>query len=311
MTACLLRMARHHWGIRSSAIVPITKIRRETDHVTTRSHSHSMQRGGGGRDPLIDGILKRLQLLSSGPLCDADKSHRLTASTSDDQDMRAYAGLSLMCPNTMKLRQTGTTKRTKMIGVARTVQLTRPNDFLAVLHALTEIRSGDVLVVNTSGSTRAVAGSLFTTEAARRGCRGLVVDGPIRDVDDLAHSCPTYSTLVTPYAGTVQNPGEGVDVTPIVCGGATVNPGDLIFGDSDGVLVGSAETFATCLREAENIVAVEQQLIKGMKMGVSLHKMTNFEDHIKKRKENKESKISFKDLNSIKLFTDIDPVHYD
>ena len=55
-------------------------------------------------------------------------------------------------------------KNAKMIGVARTVQLNQPNDFLTVLHAL----------INTSGSTRAVAGSLFSTEAERRGCRGLV-----------------------------------------------------------------------------------------------------------------------------------------
>jgi regulator of RNase E activity RraA len=68
--------------------------------------------------------------------------------------------------------------------------------------------------------------SLFTTEAARRGCRGLVVDGPIRDVEDLA--CPTYSTLVSPYAGTVQHPGDETDIMPIVCGGVAVDPGDLI-----------------------------------------------------------------------------------
>jgi len=78
-------------------------------------------------------------------------------------------------------------------------------------------------VVHTTGSTRAVAGGLFTTEAARRGCRGLVIGGLIRDVEDLA--CPTYSTLVSPYAGTVQHPGYGTDIMTIVCGGMAVNPG--------------------------------------------------------------------------------------
>lgn len=318
MTTHLIRIGRHRLGIRSAnhhIFAPVTKaLHRESNHATTRSHSHSTH-GRGDRDPGIKDIIKRLHPLSSGPLCDADKGHRLTASTSDDPNLRAYAGLRLMCPNTMKLRSTPTqasdnnTKKTKaMIGVARTVQLTRPNDFLAVLHALTEIHSGDVLVINTSGSSRAVAGGLFSTEAARRSVSGIVVDGPIRDVEDLA--CPTYSTLVSPYAGTVQQPGEGVDVTPIMCGGVQVNPGDIIFGDGDGVLVGSAETFSTCLHEAENILAVEQQLIKGMKMGVSLHKMTNFDEHIKKRKEGRESKLEFKDLHTIK-FNDMEPVHYD
>ena len=257
-----------------------------------------------------DLLLKRLQQLGSGPLCDADKKYRLMASTSDDPDVRTYAGINLMDPNLMKLRSTpqqSSDGKTKMIGRARTLQLTRPNDFLAVLQALTEVKSGDVLVVNTCGSNRAVAGGLFTTEADRRGVRGLVVDGPIRDIDDLA--IPTYSTLVTPYAGTVQTPGEGVDRFPINCGGVTVNPGDLIFGDVDGVLVGSLDTFATCLSEAENIVAVEKQLMKGMKLGHSLHKMTNYNEHIAKRKEGKDSALTFKDLNTIKF--DMDPLHYD
>jgi 4-hydroxy-4-methyl-2-oxoglutarate aldolase len=253
-----------------------------------------------GRDPWVQNIIKRLHLLGSGPLCDADKGRRLVATTSDDPNVRAYAGLSLMCPNTMRLRSPpehleDNTKRTKMIGVVRTLQLSRPNDFLAVMHALTEIQSGDVLVVNTCGSTRAVAGGLFTTEAARRGCRGLVVDGPIRDVNDLA--CPTYSTLVSPYAGMIQHPGDGTDFMPIVCGGVAVNPGDIIFGDIDGVIVGSAESFYACINEAESIVSMEQRLIRGMNMGVSLHEMTNFDEHIQKRREGKVSTLTFKDLN--------------
>ena len=89
--------------------------------------------------------------------------------------------------------------------------ISSPNDFLAVLCALTELSTGDVLVVNTGGSTRAVAGSLFTTEASRRGCTGIVVDGPIRDVNGL--ECFAFSTKVTPYAGTVQHLGDGVDTS--------------------------------------------------------------------------------------------------
>lgn len=297
VTHLITRSARHRcWRIGGSVASQVF------DNGATRRLS---QRGRD--DPRVQDVTKRLQALASGPLCDADKSHRLVASTSDDPDVRAYQGLSLMCPD-MKLRSTSHNRQV-MIGVARTVQLTRPNDFLAVLHALSLVQAGDVLVVNTSGSNRAVAGSLFTTEAARRGCRGLVVDGPIRDVDDLA--CPTYSTMVTPYAGTVQQPGEGIDVTSVMCGGVTVNPGDIVFGDSDGVLVGSAETFATCLPDAENIVAVEKQLMKGMEMGVSLHKMTNFDEHFARRKEGLASKMEFReDLNTIK-FKDMEPVHYD
>jgi 4-hydroxy-4-methyl-2-oxoglutarate aldolase len=88
------------------------------------------------------------------------------------------------------------------------------------------------------------------------------VDGPIRDVDDLSCDTRVYSTLVSPYAGTVQHPGEGLDATPIICGNVVVNPGDIIFGDTDGVVVGSAESFSLCLHEAENIMSVEHQLME-------------------------------------------------
>ena len=261
-----------------------------------------------------DDIIKRLQSLSSGPICDADKGRRSVALTSgsDDIDIKSYEGISLMFPNTMKLRNITNNNKDgglKMIGIARTLQMNRPNDFLSVLQALDDINSGDILVVNTGGSTKAVAGSLFTTELARRGAKGLIVDGPIRDVNELA--CPVYSTLVSPYAGTVQHTGgESIDSAPIICGKVTVTPGDIIFGDSDGVLVGSAQSFASILHDAENIVTVEEQLIKGMKMGVSLHKMTNFEQHVRLRKEGKESKLEFRDdLHTIKFGAE--PIHYD
>jgi len=177
--------------------------------------------------------------------------------------------------------------------------ISSPNDFLAVLCALTELSTGDVLVVNTGGSTRAVAGSLFTTEASRRGCTGIVVDGPIRDVNGL--ECFAFSTKVTPYAGTVQHLGDGVDTSSVICAGVTVNPGDIIFADSDGVICGSVDSFSTCLHDAEHIVAAEERLIQGMKLGVSLHSMTNFDDHISARKEGKESSLTVSEMQKMKF----------
>jgi hypothetical protein len=121
-------------------------------------------------------LVQRLQKMATGALCDSDKLHRQLASKSDDPELKAYEGLRLMCPSSMKLRnpiskhERETTGRTNvMVGIARTVQLTRTNDFLGVLYALSQARQKEVLVVNTCGSTRAVAGSLFSAEAARRG----------------------------------------------------------------------------------------------------------------------------------------------
>lgn len=273
----------------------------------------------GHRDPSNPSVqneklINRLKELATGPLCDSDKLHRQIAKTTDDPELKSYEGLRLMCPSSMKIRNPiprheidRKGKSNVMVGVARTCQLTRTNDFLGVLYALSKTKQKEVLVVNSCGSTRAVAGGLFAAEAARRGLRGIIIDGPIRDVDDLSTDIRVYSTMVSPYAGTVQHVGEGIDATPIVCGGVEVNPGDIIFGDTDGVLVGSAKSFQLCIHEAENIMSVEEQLMEGMKIGVSLHSMTNFDEHIKLRKEGMESSLEFKDLNTIKF--DGEPLH--
>lgn len=275
-------------------------LRHPTVQVRSASvHLAALGRGAGKAKPVtaqhqqeseVKEIIKRLQKLGTGPLCDADKGHRHTSSTSDDPASKEYKGLNLMDTDVMKLRHAPQQSGGVMVGVARTVQLSRPNDFLAVLSALTELSAGDVLIVNTGGSTRAVAGSLFTTEAMRRGVKGIVVDGPIRDLADL--ECFAYSTKITPYAGTIQHVGEGVDVGPVQCAGVTVHPGDIIFGDSDGILTGSVDTFSTCLHDAEHIVAAEQRLMEGMKVGVSLHSMTNFDEHFAARKEGMQSSLT-------------------
>lgn len=79
------------------------------------------------------------------------------------------------------------------------------------------------------------------------------------------------------------------------------NPGDIIFGDSDGVICGSVDSFSTCLHDAEHIVAAEERLIQGMKLGVSLHSMTNFDDHISARKEGKESSLTVSEMQKMKF----------
>ena len=260
---------------------------------------------GSGHSAVVS-LVERLRTLSSGPLCDADK--QLVASRDDDDGAASenrYEGLRVMCSDTMKLR---TPEHDKMIGIARTVQLPKPDDFLSVLAALVGTGPGDVLVVNTSGSTHAVAGSLFTTELARRGVKGLVVDGPVRDLDGLA--CPTYSTRITPYAGTVQHPGDGIDSSSVRVGGVLVSPGDILFGDADGVLVGSPATFQTCLEGAANIAAVEAKLLEGMKQGVPLTMMTNFDEHLESRRRGELSALQFNENLHTIDFKNLDPIDY-
>ena len=122
-------------------------------------------------------------------------------------------------------------------GPAFTVKC-RAGDNLALHAALTYCQEGDVLVVsNEEDTTRAITGEvmmsyLFYTKKAA----AIVIDGPIRDMESLSQwEFPIYCTGATPGGPYKEGPGE-VNV-PIACGGISVNPGDIILADHDGIIV--------------------------------------------------------------------------
>lgn len=98
-------------------------------------------------------------------------------------------------------------------------------------------RPGDVLVVSAGGHLDgALWGDLLTKSALARGLGGLVIDGAVRDRDDIeALGFPVFSTAVLPGGTYKTNPGS-INV-PVSVAGAVVEPGDLVLGDGDGVVV--------------------------------------------------------------------------
>ncbi|KAL3910837.1 MAG: hypothetical protein SGILL_007533 [Bacillariaceae sp.] len=183
-----------------------------------------------------------------------------------------------------------------MAGVARTVQFTEPDDFLPVLRGLQEAEKDEVLVVNTMDSVRAVAGEIFTAEAHRKGLAGIVIDGPVRDVRHLSKYPPlrVYAASTSPYSGTTQSVGEMQQ--PIICGGVEVVPGDILVGDEDGVVVGSDATFQQILPMAQQIQSIEGKLLEGITLdsNKSVVSMSNFNEHLEKRKRGDPSNLEFK-----------------
>jgi len=153
---------------------------------------------------------------------------------------------------------------THLMGFAFTVKCAE-NNYGGLVHALQHITKDSVdpqnlvICVDTCGSPKAVAGSLLSTEFHRLGINGLVVDGNIRDVagvrrvGDGATSFPVYSRGVNPTAGTGDQPGQ-IQV-PITMGDEkiTINNGDVILGDDDGIVVVNLVQRTECLREYEQI----------------------------------------------------------
>ena len=115
---------------------------------------------------------------------------------------------------------------------------------------------GDVIVVsNEEDQRRSLMGEImFTYAMNQRRLGGLVLDGPVRDLDALREMpLPVYATGSTPGGPYKEGPGE-INV-PIACGGVSVNPGDIILGDADGVIV-------IPLKDAEAVLAAAEELHK-------------------------------------------------
>ncbi len=153
-----------------------------------------------------------------------------------------------------------------MVGVALTVK-TRPGDNLMLHKALNMAMPGDVMVVSNGGDrSQSLMGEIMFTYGKFKKMAGFVFDGPIRDVDALEKlGIPVYATGSTPGGPFKQGPGE-VNV-PIACGNIHVNPGDIILGDSDGVVVIPRRDAAALLEKARRFSAGDQAKVDAALQG--------------------------------------------
>jgi RraA family protein len=130
-----------------------------------------------------------------------------------------------------------TSKDLRLAGPACTVKVF-PGDNLMVHKSLDLAAPGDVVVVDASSShLTAVLGDLVAMKARHRGIAGFVVDGLVRDLPGIlaVGDLPVYARGVTPIGPLHRGPGE-VNY-PVSVGGIVVQPGDVVIGDGDGIVV--------------------------------------------------------------------------
>ncbi len=177
----------------------------------------------------------------------------------------------------------------KLVGRAITVDAS--DGLLSMVAALKLATAGDVLVVRGSKSG-AVSGELFATEAHRIGVTGIVIDGYCRDRSVLLEiDLPVYARGSKPTApGTSALP---VIQIPLDIDGVTVEPGDYLVGDADGIVVGSVEDFLAVIDRAEEIEKFEAELRAKILSGSSLLDHMNYDEHLAALQSGKESKLNF------------------
>jgi 4-hydroxy-4-methyl-2-oxoglutarate aldolase len=157
-------------------------------------------------------------------------------------------------------------KGARTAGVALTV-LCHVGDNLTIHKAIAMVREGDVLVVNAGGYRNCgLWGEIMSLAAQKKGVKGLVVSGAVRDVQAIERlRFPVFAMGLSPYGSTKNSLGPINQ--PIVCGGVLVSPGDIVVGDDDGVVVvpkhSAREILVKCQERDKNEGRVKQLLEQG------------------------------------------------
>ncbi len=184
-----------------------------------------------------DALLKRWAVVPAAIIADVSKA------------------AALVDPAIRPLRPAG--QQPRLMGRAVTA-ICAPPDFGAVLAALDDVQPGDVLVIDAQGyRTHAMIGEILGGFLRRRGAAGIVCDGAVRDVAELAgwDGFSVFSRFISPAGPTGWSQGTVNGVAQI--GGRSITPGDLLIGDDDGLVALTPEMIRTLIEAAEAKMALE------------------------------------------------------
>jgi 4-hydroxy-4-methyl-2-oxoglutarate aldolase len=149
------------------------------------------------------------------------------------------------------------------------------NPYAIEIALIDDLRPGDVAVLACDGPTERIApwGELLTTAARCRGAAGCVTDGLVRDVRRIrALGFPVFHGGIGPLDSKGRGEMAAMDV-PIECAGVRVLPGDLVFGDADGVVVLPQAIAAEAIRRALDKVGAEDRTRAALEAGRTLEEV--------------------------------------
>ena len=154
--------------------------------------------------------------------------------------------------------------KTRLLGPAFTVKVAQ-GDNLFLHKAMDLAKPGDVIVIDSLGTTnRAIFGELMASYCKLRGVTAMVTDGCVRDSDELEKwdDMAIYATGITPNGPYKNGPGE--IGTEISLGGQVIRSGDILVGDSDGIVVIKPEDAAEVIKKVKKINKKEEKILETM-----------------------------------------------
>ena len=190
-----------------------------------------------------------------------------------DRYVQAYRGLPVANISDCMARLSAAGPRLRpmhkggyLVGPALTVRC-RPGDNLMIHKALTMAQRGDVIVVDAGGDlTNSLFGEIMTATAIGRGVAGLVLNGAVRDSEEIAAGdFPLYAAGVTHRGPYKDGPGE-INV-PIAIDGMVIHPGDLMLGDADGLLCVPFDDVEAVLEATRKKMEAEKKMLADIAAG--------------------------------------------
>ncbi len=159
----------------------------------------------------------------------------------------------------------------RLVGRALTVQ-TSNGDWAKPVEAIDRAKPGDVIVIDVGGAPMAVWGELAANSAQMMGVRGVVIDGAIRDIDDIQDlDFPAFARTAVPCAGEAKGYGGiGMEIT---VGGQRVRTGDWIIGDESGLIVVPKEEAVEVANRALDVHEHETRTRAEIRRGSTLSKV--------------------------------------
>jgi len=163
----------------------------------------------------------------------------------------------------------------KLVGPALTVR-TAPGDFAKPVEAIDVAEPGQVIVIDAGGVPPAVWGELASESCLQRKVAGVVIDGAIRDTDDIRRlGFPAHARAICAHAGHPK--GFGEIGGPIRLGGVEVFPGDWIVGDGDGVMVLPKDRVVEMANRAQDVLEAENRVRAEIREGRTLGQVAHLE----------------------------------
>lgn len=152
-----------------------------------------------------------------------------------------------------------------------------PGDNLMLHAAIKLAEKGQIIVATNGGSAQgALWGEMVTVYCRLKGIAGAVVDGAIRDTDPIRElGFPVFSTAISPSHPEKRGPGSAN--VPVVVAGVTVNPGDVIVGDGDGVIAIPPQYLKAAMDNAQARMDKEAAFRKKLAEGKTMYELLNLQ----------------------------------